>query len=348
MNQRTHNIINIIKNNPGIHAKDILVQLNEIQTKPVTKITINRELVTLISSHMITREGKGPATKYSISPSYKINSPVDMQEYFSLSPDQRQSAHSFSQDIFNTLNTIEIFNTQELQFLTQLNTQYQKNIQSLDPEIIKKEFERLLIELSWKSSQIEGNTYDLLETEFLIKEKMESKGHTKMESIMILNHKKAFDFIQKMNVKNIDIKYVQNIHDQLIQDMNISKEIRSSAVGITGTNYKPLKDQLHIKQALQTACEIVNSKKDIFSKALLINLLIAYIQPFNDGNKRTSRLAGNAVLLANDHCPLSFRSIDTLEYKKAIIIFYESNNITHFKRLFMEQFKFSVGNYFQK
>jgi len=75
-------------------------------------------------------------------------------------------------------------------------------------------------------------------------------------------------------------------------------------------------------------------------------LLIAYIQPFEDGNKRTSRLMGNAVLLAHDICPLSYRSVKDSEYKKAVLLFYEQNNISYFKQLFIEQFKFAVNNYF--
>ena len=79
---------------------------------------------------------------------------------------------------------------------------------------------------------------------------------------------------------------------------------------------------------------------------MLAILLIAYIQPFVDGNKRTSRMIGNAILLANNACPLSYRSINELEYKKAVLLFYEQNNLSYFKKLFIEQYEFVVGNYF--
>jgi Fic family protein len=74
--------------------------------------------------------------------------------------------------------------------------------------------------------------------------------------------------------------------------------------------------------------------------------MIAYIQPFEDGNKRTSRILGNAILLAHDYCPLSYRSVDEVEYKKAVILFYEQNNAFYFKELFLEQFKQAVNKYF--
>jgi len=74
--------------------------------------------------------------------------------------------------------------------------------------------------------------------------------------------------------------------------------------------------------------------------------MISYIQPFEDGNKRTGRILANAILLANNYCPLSYRSIDESEYKKAVIIFYENNSLNYFKDLFIEQFKFAVNKYF--
>ena len=76
-------------------------------------------------------------------------------------------------------------------------------------------------------------------------------------------------------------------------------------------------------------------------------LLIAYIQPFEDGNKRTSRLTGNALLMAYEQCPFSYRNMDELEYKKALILFYEQNNLFYFKELFTKQLVFSVENYFR-
>ena len=92
--------------------------------------------------------------------------------------------------------------------------------------------------------------------------------------------------------------------------------------------------------------KISNTPKEPFSKAILAMVLISYIQPFEDGNKRTARLTGNAVLLAHNACPLSFRSVNEVDYKKALIIFYEQNNLRFFKELFMEQFKFSSETYF--
>ena len=91
---------------------------------------------------------------------------------------------------------------------------------------------------------------------------------------------------------------------------------------------------------------MLNQTANAIEKALLAVLMISYIQPFEDGNRRTSRILGNAVLLADDFCPLSYRSVDEIEYKKAIILFYEQNNIFSFKKLFLEQFRMAVDTYF--
>jgi Fic family protein len=132
----------------------------------------------------------------------------------------------------------------------------------------------------------------------------------------------------------------------LIKDLDITRNIRTGRVGISGTNYKPLDNEFQIKEALLEMCNIINSKTNVFEKALLTLVLISYIQPFADGNKRTARIISNAILLNNHYCPISFRTIDSIEYKKAMLIFYEQTNINPFKRVFIDQFEFAVNTYF--
>ncbi len=75
-------------------------------------------------------------------------------------------------------------------------------------------------------------------------------------------------------------------------------------------------------------------------------MLLSYIQAFVDGNKRVARIISNAVLIAHGYCPLSFRSVESIDYKKAMLIFYEQNNVSAFKKIFMDQFEFAVNTYF--
>ena len=94
--------------------------------------------------------------------------------------------------------------------------------------------------------------------------------------------------------------------------------------------------------------DAANKIKDPFAKAFAAVILLSYIQPFEDGNKRTARLLGNAVLLAHGACPLSYRSINEADYKKATLLFYEQMSARFFKELFIKQFQFAVENYFLK
>ena len=91
---------------------------------------------------------------------------------------------------------------------------------------------------------------------------------------------------------------------------------------------------------------MINTKKNVFEKALLALILISYIQPFVDGNKRTARIVSNAILINHNYCPISFRTIDSMDYKKAMLLFYEQHNISFLKKIFIEQFEFAVKTYF--
>jgi Fic family protein len=94
----------------------------------------------------------------------------------------------------------------------------------------------------------------------------------------------------------------------VILKVDINRNIRNRRVGITGTNYKPLESEFQIKEALVEMCNLIQSKTNIFEKSLLALLLILYIQPFSDGNKRTARIVSNAILMHHQYCPISFRT----------------------------------------
>lgn len=99
-------------------------------------------------------------------------------------------------------------------------------------------------------------------------------------------------------------------------------------------------------EAAEDMCTLVNGKSDPYEKALLTLMLIAYIQPFTDGNKRTSRLMANALLISRFLCPLSFRTVEANDYRAALLLFYEQNNLSAFKKMFLEQVEFAMKEYF--
>lgn len=253
---------------------------------------------------------------------------------------------SFNFDLFDTLRSHDLFSQEEMRTLVERQREFEERWKGLSPVLRQKEMERLAIDLSWKSSQIEGNTYTLLQTESLFKEGKRAKGKIKEEVAMLLNHQAALDYVLSHPdyFGELKVENILEIHRFLTKGLGIPNKIRSGRVGITGTNYKPLSDAR--QKALQDVCDLINFKQNVLEKALITLLLIAYIQPFEDGNKRTARILCNALLLANKYCPISFRTVDPDDYRYATLLFFEQNSLPSFKKMFIEQFEFSTANYF--
>ena len=311
--------------------------------------TLKRMIADAVQRGDIVVAGKGKATRYSLSAQAQLMMPLDIDTYFLKDIDERKVQESFNFDLVcDILPRVVLFTDDELQRLDTAHRKFIANMQTLSEVEYRKEMERLGVDLSWKSSQIEGNTYSLLETERLLREKQTASGKTKDEAVMLLNHKEALDFVLENPdyLKEISVRRIEDIHAILTKELGIGGGIRTRRVGITGTNYRPLDNEFQIREALEDSCALINGKENIFEKALLTLVLLSYIQPFADGNKRTARIAGNAILLAWGHCPLSFRTVDSVDYKKAMLLFYEQNNIAAFKQIFIEQYEFATRNYF--
>ena len=311
--------------------------------------TLKRMIAAGIKAGDIVAEGKARATRYRLSPQAQLLMPLNLDTYFALEVDERQVQSSYNFELINgLLAETRLFSDKEQSHLDELQDEFRQHVSELTDNEYRKEMERLGIDLSWKSSQIEGNTYTLLETERLLRESKTAEGKTREEAVMLLNHKDALSFVldNPDYLKELTVSHIEDIHQLLTKELSIDKGLRRHRVGITGTNYHPLDNEFQIREAMRDACELINSKSNIFEKALLTLILLSYIQPFSDGNKRTARITSNAILIANDYCPLSFRSIDSIDYKKAMLIFYEQNNLYAFKQIFMEQFEFAVKEYF--
>jgi len=341
-NSRQLKLLNYLLVNLSVSRADL-----EKSDEKKSRITIIRDLNHLIDLGWVEQISGGKYVKYKLKASKELLIPVDIEKYFSKPTDSRNIRYpKFNFNLIS--NLIDLLSKDELGLFEQGRIKFQNKFKTLDKTILKRELERFTIELSWKSSQIEGNTYSLLETEELIKNQKEAPGHDKSEATMILNHKRALDTIleKKETFREISLSDVMSIHSELVTDLKIKSGVRESAVGITGTKYLPLDNKWQIEEALLKLLNLTNKTSSIPEKALIFLSMIAYLQPFNDGNKRTSRMIGNAILLANGFFPLSYRSVDEVEYKKALILFYEQNNIYHLKRIFIEQQQFAIDNYF--
>ena len=338
-------ILSVLSKNPGLSSREIHEKLRKKSSYSTTK----RMLAALVDKKLVDKFGNRKGTKYKIGKSYGILHSVDIEKYFEKDIDERKISESFNFDLLDKdLYLVDIFTDNEINLLEGLQATYLENVSQLSNEEYSKEIERLAIDLSWKSSQIEGNTYTLLETERLLKEKQTALGKQKDEAVMLLNHKEAIDFIVENPdyLKQLSIKEIEDIHSILTKELGINRNLRSRRVGITGTNYRPLDNQFKIIEAFESMCKLINKKSNVFEKSLLALILISYIQGFIDGNKRTARIVSNSILIGNNYCPISFRTVDSIDYKKAMLIFYEQNNISPFKRIFIDQFQFAVNTYF--
>lgn len=338
-------ILQFLHYNPDASRAEISSAL----TSAVSPATIKRLIAESVSKGYIEVVGRGPATRYRLTPQAYVTMELNIDTYFDKDVDERQVQKLFNFELINDiLPKVELFTKEEVGVLEAAQEQFRQHLSEMSDLEYRKEMERLGIDLSWKSSQIEGNTYSLLETERLLKEKQTASGKTKEEAVMLLNHKDALDFILDMPdyLKDLTVARIEEIHALLIKELGVERNIRHRRVGITGTNYTPLDNEFQIREALEDTARLINNKDNIFEKALLALVLLSYIQAFTDGNKRTARIVSNGILMANGYCPISFRTVDSIDYKKAMLMFYEQNNIAAFKQIFIDQFLFAVKTYF--
>ena len=344
-NEKEQGIINIFFQEGEMRSSEVHKELVKTD-EDISLITIKRALSNLTQKKALKKKGAGRSTSYVLTIEGRVFSDVDSQKYTSIEPDKRYGFKSFNFDLFDNFPK-SIFSEIETKELEELTSKHKKKSKEITETIQKKELERLTIELSWKSSKIEGNTYSLLDTEKLIKDNQPAERKTREETQMILNHKDAFSFIyqNKKLFKDLDKNNLINLHKILVKDLNVNAGFRKSLVGISGSRYQPLNNIYQIEEAINSLSDLISDTKNPFSKSLIALLGISYIQPFEDGNKRTSRLMANALLLANNCAPLSYRSINEKEYKSATLVFYELNSIIPFKEIFINQYKFAVENY---
>jgi Fic family protein len=348
LNERQRVIFEILNRAGEAGTAELLEELLSKRIK-VSRPTLNRDIEELTTANLLIKSGSGPSTVYKLSNQAKLLTYIDSKEYFRLEADQRNANKDFNWQIFQLVGSTDIFDDEEAQFLHKLDAEFRMQRSNLSETIIQKEIERVTIELSWKSSAIEGNTYSLLETENLLKNGLPAKGRSKAETQMILNHKVAIKYIfeNPEEYTVLDNAKIEKIHAILAKDLGIKSGIRTTLVGITGTVYQPLDNSVQIHDALSEMCKLINNTQNFFAKSMMAMLLTSYIQAFEDGNKRTSRLIGNAVLIAAGSFPLSLRSVDEVRYKEALLLFYEQNNLSMFKEIYLEQSEFSVKNYFR-
>ena len=178
------------------HPNSKRTDVEQALSSRVSAATMKRILADGISRGLVAVTGQGKATSYSITPRAHLLRTVNLDSYYALDIDQRQVQTGYNFELIRkTMPAVEIFTADELNHLADLRAGFAKKMAEIPAGAYNREMERLGIDLSWKSAQIEGNTYTLLETETLLKDLQEAKGKKHEEAVMLLNHKNALKAI---------------------------------------------------------------------------------------------------------------------------------------------------------
>ncbi len=199
-----------------------------------------------------------------------------------------------------------------------------------------KELEYLTVELSWKSSALEGNTYTLLDTQLLLVDGIKAKNRTEFETQMILNHKNVIAFIienDNLFTDNIKFSSVEKLHSLIAENLGMAKGVRKMMVKISASNYIPLSNPRQLRELADDMLSIINKAEDPVLKSLLAFALIPYLQTFEDGNKRTGRMLANAILIQSLGIGFSLRKVSAKQLALAYLAFYEFNSIDSLKKI---------------
>ena len=203
-----------------------------------------------------------------------------------------------------------------------------------------KIFNRLLIDLSWNSSRLEGNTYSLLETERLLELGEAAEGKDARDAQMILNHKAAIELLVDQASEIGFNKYtICNLHgllsDNLLADPRACGRLRSIPVRIGGTVYHPLEVPQLIEECFRQILAMATEINDPFEQAFFVLVHLPYLQPFEDVNKRVSRLASNIPLILDNLCPVSFVDVPGRAYIDGVVAVYELNRVELLRDVFI-------------
>jgi Fic family protein len=214
----------------------------------------------------------------------------------------------------------------------------------------KQILSRLLIDLAWNSSRLEGNTYSLLDTKRLIELGEEAKGRAHLEAQMILNHKDAIEFlVGAADEIGFDRFTFLNLHallaNNLLADPTAAGRLRYIAVGIERSAFHPLEVPQLIEESFDQILATAAAINDPFEQAFFVMVQLPYLQPFDDVNKRVSRLAANIPLIKCNLTPLSFADVPRQTYTEAVLGVYELNKIDLLKDVFIWAYERSAARY---
>jgi Fic family protein len=348
----------------GARSGDIAVALKNIPQR-----TLQRWLKTLVEQGRLTQEGKGPAARYQIpspaEPHVQLAGPEvegTEEEVIPLSaesqmireylrqPSAARKAVGYNRQFLDSYwpNTSFYLSTTERTHLAQVGaTKVGVEAAGTYAKLI---LTRLLIDLSWNSSRLEGNTYSLLDTRRLIEFGEEAEDGNRLEAQMILNHKDAISFLVSAADEIGFNRYtVLNLHgilaQNLLPDEAAAGRLRRIAVGIEKSAFHPLEVPQLIEECFNQVLATAAAIRDPFEQAFFAMVQLPYLQPFDDVNKRVSRLAANIPFIKGNLSPLSFVGVPRSSYTEAMLGIYEQNKVDFLKDIFTWAYERSAERY---
>lgn len=353
----------------SIRASDNGLTLAELLTAhpEVARRTAQRLIAKLIDSGQVVAMGKGRARRYFCADAQPGNGvPATKADGFPpfipLSADSQDILAYIDQPLVARKpvgyqrDFLDAYRPNETWYLSEsLRRQLHKMGRTTDARepagtYSRAILNRLLIDLSWASSHLEGNTYSRLDTRELIEHGKAARGKGVIETQMILNHKTAIELM----VENIDSaefnRYtLMNLHSALAENLlpNPADEgrIRQHAVDIGKSVYRPLSIPQQIEDTLEELLGKANQIEDPFEQSFFMMVHLPYLQPFADINKRTSRLAANLPLFRANLCPLTFLGVPEQAYSRATLGVYEMTRVELLRDLYVWAYERSTQEY---
>jgi hypothetical protein len=354
----------------GIQASGNGVTLAELlaQRPHIARRTAQRLISQLIDDGQITANGEGRARRYFISAAAndvyatRVAEPDSFPAYIPLSADSRDIVAYIDRPVEARKpvgyqrDFLDAYQPNKTWYLSNsLRRQLHHIGKTADAKAAAGTYSRailsrLLIDLSWASSHLEGNTYSRLDTRELIEHGKAAEGKAAIETQMILNHKTAIELL----VDNIgDARFnrytLMNLHSALSENLlpNPSDEgrVRQHAVDIGKSVYRPLSTPQQIDDALDALLGKANLIDDPFEQSFFMMVHLPYLQPFADINKRTSRLAANLPLFRANLCPLTFLDVPEQAYSRATLGVYEMTRVELLRDLYVWAYERSTQEY---
>lgn len=312
-----------------LNGHDTAAKISE-QLPTIDIRSVQRALIRLAAAGLIVRKGTNNPL-YSINYSGLLIADIDQKYLEDPKRPKTRLNHEF-------LRWLETNAGGELDSI--ITNLYPVKTPTTKPVITPKELEYLTIELSWKSSALEGNTYTLIDTQLLLVDGIKAQHKTDFETQMILNHKDAVSFIianGELFKKNIKFSSLEELHKIISFNLGIARGIRKKIVRVSASNYEPLANPHQLRQAIEDVLNVINKVSNPVVKALIALSAVPYLQSFEDGNKRLGRLLANAILIQSIGRGFSLRKVEAKDLALAYIEFYEFNSLNSLAKILLAE-----------